>query len=396
MLNDENAASIQLFSPNGNESWHGNRTIEWSITPSGSLTNHTVTIQYQYAYSLWETLVDNRENITTPFIWDTTTVPDGYPYIIKVILKKDDDLDGIYETLISEDTSDAPFAIDNSATSKGWVHGVVVDESNNTILPIEDAVVCLILSDINNVVTSKCAYTNGSGEYIIPIRAGTYTITASKIGYKTTIVSDAMVWANETTELNFSLEPGTSSYKDLFFIEENREMIQTAIEEEEVGGEVTIRAEEDETKVLIYKYNAVSIQPKTIDSSQITLLVNGDETSAGKAIVINFIGDFVDQNDKIVIEYDGETITMADDLFDALNANDDGSHPEYLITIGEDGTQLIITMPHFSEHEITIYIVEEAVEILGGITAIILYIVLLVAFATVTAIPIIRLWRKIE
>ncbi|UCH72304.1 MAG: hypothetical protein JSW62_01795, partial [Thermoplasmatales archaeon] len=85
------------------------------------------------------------------------------------------------------------------------------------------------------------------------------------------------------------------------------------------------------------------------------LLVNGNETSGGKTIVITIGMGIFNFEEDIVIEYDGESIRMADDLSDALDPNDDGSHPEYLITIGSNGAQILVSIPHFSEHSISIY-----------------------------------------
>jgi hypothetical protein len=46
---------------------------------------------------------------------------------------------------------------------------------------------------------------------------------------------------------------------------------------------------------------------------------------------------------------------MADDINDVLDPNNDGSHPEYLIVLGSNGTQLLVSIPHFSEHSITFF-----------------------------------------
>lgn len=46
---------------------------------------------------------------------------------------------------------------------------------------------------------------------------------------------------------------------------------------------------------------------------------------------------------------------MADDLKDVLNPDDDGSHPEYWIIYDANGTHILVSIPHFSEHEITVY-----------------------------------------
>ncbi len=379
---NQNIASIQLVSPNGGESWNGNQTIEWAITSPGSLINHALTIQYQYAYGPWETIVENLEDINTPYLWDTKTVQDGYPYIIKVILKKDDDLDGIYETLVSEDTSDAPFAIDNSVTSEGWMHGWITDDA---IQPLENAMICIVFTNINNVITSKCMFTDKTGEYTMPIRAGTYTVSAIKSGYTKTTIDGVNIWANETTEVNFTLQEGISSDIDLFLLDENRDEINKAIREQQVGAEISIVKDETgvnyENHVLIY--DGVALYPSDITGEEISLRINGDEKSAGKTIIINLDNKIFDPPNELVLKYDGENIEMADDLIDVLDPNNDGLHAEYLITEGKNGLQIAVSIPHFSEHEITISSVVEIIDAVGGINSIILYVIIFSIIAIV-------------
>ncbi len=397
VLNNAETASIHLISPNGNESLSGSQRIEWTVTSSDSLDHHAVTIQYQYAYGLWVTLAE-QQNVTTSYLWDTRTVPDGYPYFIKVILKKDDDLDGIYETIIDEDASDAPFAIDNSLTHAGWVQGNVFENITTELVPVANATVSVILSNVNNVITSKCTFTNESGGYTIPVPAGVYTMVAGKTGYAETIAHNVTIWVNQTTIVNFSLIQGTSSILNVYVLNENRDEINNAIKSKEVGGEISILKTEGQTQyekhVLIY--DSVTISPKDVTTAQISLLVNGDEKTAGKTIVINLDSNVIDPSKDLDLKYDGEPLQMADDLMDVLNPNNDGLHAEYLLTKGANGIQILLSIPHFSEHEITISPLEKIVKPLFDILAVVVYIVVIGILACVSVVPVIRLLRKIE
>ena len=61
---------------------------------------------------------------------------------------------------------------------------------------------------------------------------------------------------------------------------------------------------------------------------------------------------------------------MADDVVDVLDPTNDAS-AEYLVTVGANGVQLLISIPHFSQHSITI---SSVIEIMGGVYAFIFYI----------------------
>ena len=75
------------------------------------------------------------------------------------------------------------------------------------------------------------------------------------------------------------------------------------------------------------------------------------------------------------MEYDGESVEFATNIFDVLNPNDDGSHPEYVITKSANGTEIIISIPYFSKHTVTIHLVEKIVETLSSPIAVLIYII---------------------
>jgi hypothetical protein len=159
--------------------------------------------------------------------------------------------------------------------------------------------------------------------------------------------------------VNFTLQLGEEPDSNPFLIDDNRETITHAIRDQQVGGEITLRKqqgiEEFDKQILIYDSNeSLTIQPIKIQDNHISLGINGDEQGAGKTIVINIDTAIISSVETLLIEYDGEEITVADDITDVLNPNDDGLHAEYLTTIGPDGIQVLMSIPHFSEHTITI------------------------------------------
>ncbi len=85
------------------------------------------------------------------------------------------------------------------ATEMGVIKGRVVDAANNEPLVGADAVV---------EGTELGAATDDNGVFIIPfVPAGTYRVSVSYIGYNTITKVNVYVISNQTTELNFRLEP---------------------------------------------------------------------------------------------------------------------------------------------------------------------------------------------
>lgn len=68
--------------------------------------------------------------------------------------------------------------------------------------------------------------------------------------------------------------------------------------------------------------------------------------------------DMAEAADVLTVRYDNETIEAADDLDDVLDWSDDGGEPEYLLLVGGEEVEVLVSVPHFSPH--TIEVVETA------------------------------------
>jgi hypothetical protein len=266
----------------------------------------------------------------------------------------------------------------------GWVQGVVVEIQENATIPLENAMVCLILSEENNEITSRCTFTDETGSYTLSAPMGTYTVKAGKKGYITETVDNVPIHGNTTTWVNFTLEQGTGDEPGVFpvIIETYRDEINDAIAAGSVGAEIIIqKGTEIEYESTVISFDAVHINLTNMTEDQITLTVDGDAYTLGKTIVISVEGFTFDQ--ELEVEYDGNIIAMADDIFDVLDSNDDGLDPEYLVTLGANGMQLLVSNPHFSQHEIKIYSSKGLVEAVEDITAVLVYIVIAIIVAVV-------------
>jgi len=213
------------------------------------------------------------------------------------------------ETLL-EFTVEAPII-----ESKGWIYGTMLAKTpDEGTFPLEG-----VLIEVWNLSGEfvNSSYTDSNGYYEIhDLELGTYNVTTT--------------YTNGVTLKRRTIIKGARGHKCEYMRETlpNLELINEAIEKGDVGAKISIRKDQ----VNIFEHN-ISIY-------------NGVEIKN------------LDPSSEILVKYDGESIDMADDITDILDPNDDGSHPEYLIVIGSDGAQLLVSIPHFSEHSITFFNLE--------------------------------------
>lgn len=134
--------------------------------------------------------------------------------------------------------------------------------------------------------------------------------------------------------------------------------VEEAIKTGVLGGEITVvRDDKDYLTDTVSYYNNVTIRNETLSRKQADFIVSGDHHTTGKTVKIN-IGQNVLSTNKLEVLFDGEPIPLADDLEDVLNPNDDGLQPEYVMVNvtagGGDEFFLLVSVPHFSEHRITL------------------------------------------
>ncbi|MFX1254099.1 MAG: Ig-like domain-containing protein, partial [Promethearchaeota archaeon] len=108
-IDNPNPPTVTVTYPDGGETLSGTVTITWTASdPDGDTLTFTV---YYWDGSNWVELASGLT--TTSYGWDTTTVPDGSAYKIRVVAS-----DG---TLTAEDESDDFFTINNfTMTAPGF------------------------------------------------------------------------------------------------------------------------------------------------------------------------------------------------------------------------------------------------------------------------------------
>ncbi|EMR74373.1 hypothetical protein MBGDN05_00159 [Thermoplasmatales archaeon SCGC AB-539-N05] len=204
---------------------------------------------------------------------------------------------------------------------------------------------------------------------------GTYELAQEETFINVSTVGMSAVITHDTTHAEeFIIENTTdgaivtTTGQAMFFLknldeEHERWLIDSAIQEGLIGAEITVHLGENgiyENQVMTYSNVDVDAN---VTQGEILLLVSGDENTLGKTIVINADNKTFYLFSELNMTYDGESIPLADDIFDVLNPNDDGVKPEWYLGRGATGTQILISIPHFSTHTIKIFGAELTPEI---------------------------------
>ncbi|MFX0092935.1 MAG: nitrous oxide reductase family maturation protein NosD [Candidatus Hodarchaeota archaeon] len=101
--------TVIVLSPNGGETLKNTTIIRWATTNDS--WGHTVTYSVYYTVNNGASWVLLASSLTmTSYTWNTSTAPDGSNYIIRVVAR-------CTGNLITEDTSDATFIIQNTQTN---------------------------------------------------------------------------------------------------------------------------------------------------------------------------------------------------------------------------------------------------------------------------------------
>lgn len=132
---------------------------------------------------------------------------------------------------------------------------------------------------------------------------------------------------------------------------ENENKIQNAIANGKVGARIYVQK-----KNQTHNETYTDIDIKTeIAEGKVVIVVNSTEKN-GKTVVVDI--DFetmnISESSEIIVIFDGEEITMADNYEDLFNSSNNVNESKYLIILGTNGIQVLVSIPSFSEHTITI------------------------------------------
>lgn len=345
---DSSETSITLLNPNGGETVSGFVDISWDIT--NLKDSATISLYYKTVDGSWISIDANLDILDDAFLWDTSSLDDG-EYFLKIVLKSDGE--------IHEDISNSNFTIDNhEEILVGWIYGSVFETVDDDKLPIENSMICLTDASTIEYKSYKCRFTNKSGEYILNnVPAGSYTLSSSKKGYNSQTYENIQIEPGIGTKLNFSLEKVSYTEKNTY----NDYLIDQEIKKGSIFGKVDIRYDEDE--IFLYDDVNVSILSEDISSKDgLSIMVSGNGTPGTKLVI--YLGE-IDNPEEILVKYDGSKIEHASDLesFFEIGFNES---KYVLATVSDvDTTEsiIIVNIPGYSEHIITISSVLESVNI---------------------------------
>jgi hypothetical protein len=240
----------------------------------------------------------------------------------------------------------------------GWIVGIVEIKYNDETIPAKKAEINIYKNGGTSPIKTVNSDENGIFVFL-KVETGKYNIKATRDKYSS-IISSISVNSEEPIYINLFIT-----------VDENRYNVEKAITEGNIGGEIIVEEKEFyEHKIIIYEN--ISLTSIKISKGHISVTIDGNETLLGKTIVITVEKDIFGEN--IVVEYDGNSINMADDIEDIFNPNDDGIYSEYLLVKGSQANQILVSIPHFSKHQINIRTLEEITEPYGGIFGLVMYV----------------------
>lgn len=138
----------------------------------------------------------------------------------------------------------------------------------------------------------------------------------------------------------------------------NENKIQNAIANGKVGARIFAQKKNQTHNETYSDINTTT----EVEEGKVEIIIDSTEET-GKTIVVDIDFETLNVTDTsdVVVMFDGKEINMADDYDDVLNSSDDGNESEYLIVIGSNGVQVLVSIPSFSEHTITISQISAAV-----------------------------------
>jgi len=290
-------------------------------------------------------------------------------------------------------TYDVILTLDENEPFNGWIFGSVTNYSG---LPLEDALIYIVIGDTN---TTRCTYTNENGIYNISISPGTYDAEAGKEGYQFGIAYDIVVNPNTATEINFILEESIESGNEtgLRGADANEQLIEEKIlpyiKNDKVAAKIRI---DSEAETISYYSDEVLIELNKT-KEMISFTVGAEDGTRGTILIIRIGEGVLSDLDNLTVTYDGEPIDEFIDIEEFFVIEED-TVPGWLRLLTITGLYVLIRIPHFSEHTITITSIVESVggvvEAIGGITAVILYIVVFAIVAILYIAPILFIEKK--
>jgi hypothetical protein len=162
-------------------------------------------------------------------------------------------------------------------------------------------------------------------------------------------------------EVARAVENLTTSLQDLKFSVDNlsREIskVAEAISEGKIAVSVTVKLEKETRQPKVkkdFQHEQVQAQVEVKGNNVIARI--SSENRDGRTVILN-VDNYalpIVNITHVKVEVDGREIPLADNYEDVLDPANDGDQAEYLILVGGEGIQVLVSLPHFSTRTITI------------------------------------------
>jgi hypothetical protein len=254
----------------------------------------------------------------------------------------------------------------------GWIYGIARDESGALLSSVKISVRLSQLAD-------KITFTDNYGQYNVFVPVGTYSLEASKQGYITNTVDDVNVILNTAVQHDFTLQTEQQNPTPL---DKNQEFIEYTIQEKATQGAIAGRINcNSNEKSITYYSDGINLALNS-NETNISFVVSAADGTSGTILVVSIGDGVLSDLDSLIVTYDGQVIPETTDVagFFTLHDNTTSHWLRFLTTTG---LYLFIQVPHFSTHTIMISSLPTPAELLSGITAIIVYVLIAVVVALV-------------
>lgn len=130
--------------------------------------------------------------------------------------------------------------------------------------------------------------------------------------------------------------------------------LRNAVTEGKVGASISIEVEGRKTEVKKeYQHDKVKTKVKEVNPGKRVKVEVSSEVENGRTIVLNLDNRALPDPSKAKVLLDNNEIPLADSYEDVLSPANEASG-EYLFLTGSKGSQVLVSIPHFSTRTITI------------------------------------------
>jgi hypothetical protein len=284
-----------------------------------------------------------------------------------------------------ESTSVTMTVLDTSSSTAGFVYGLISASDDSLV---SGAQISIRLSSGEK----KEAYSDSEGKYVLSVPAGTYSIEVTNTGYQTRIIPSVEVHEKQATQVNVVLENVAPSQKSTTGQNGVVDYILAKeISSGTIGMQVTVTPHK--TPEVTYYTDEELRVVVTSQNTEVLCTITAPAGTSATVMAVYIKKDALPDPVDLRVTMDGQTIQKVIDIKTFFSTQDD-LEPNYLLVSTPDGGNYVfIKINHFSQHTISI---SSAAALLGGLTAVMLYLFCSVIAVMLVAFPRIKKYVRLK